>query len=106
KSFWKDKLVVRGSMGYGFSPPSLSESRRGDGTFNTALEPEKGLNYELGLRGVLLHRRLNFDLSVYRMNVRGLLVPQVDEMGATYYENSGSALQKGIELSAFFTAVN
>ncbi|HET8572502.1 MAG TPA: TonB-dependent receptor [Edaphocola sp.] len=105
KSAWDGRMVFRGSVGYGFSPPSVSESRTGDGTFNTALEPEKGLNYELGLRGMLLHRRLNYDLSLYRMNISGLLVPQVDSTGATYYRNTGRALEKGIELSVFYSMI-
>lgn len=106
KSIWNDKMVIRGSVGYGFSPPSVSESRAGDGTFNTNLAPEKGLNYELGLRGMLLHHRLNYDLSLYQMNISGLLVPQVDSMGATYYLNAGSTLQKGLELSVFYAIVD
>lgn len=105
KSVWDGNMVFRGSAGYGFSPPSVSESRVGDGTFNTSLEPEKGLNYELGLRGILLHHRLNYDLSVYRMNISGLLVPQTDSLGATYYQNAGSALQKGLELSVFYSII-
>ena len=106
KSVWNDKMVIRGSVGYGFSPPSVSESRAGDGTFNTNLAPEKGLNYELGLRGMLLRHRLNYDLSLYQMNISGLLVPQVDSMGATYYQNAGSTLQKGLELSVFYSIVD
>lgn len=101
KPLWGDGLVFRASAGKGFSTPTTDETRLGDGSFNSDLKAEVGLNYEVGFRGVLLQKRFNYDLSFYWMEVNNLFVPQTDSGGQSYYVNAGKTRQRGIELSLY-----
>lgn len=94
------------SMSYGFAPPTLSEVNNGDGTFNKTLKAEKGINYELGIRGTLLNEMLNFDASVYQMNLDNAILPYYLANGRSNYRNAGATNQKGLELSVSYIAVH
>ncbi len=99
------QLAAYGSISYGFSPPSIAEVRPSEGTFNTALAPEKGTNYEVGFRGNLWQNRLGFDLTGYSLQLRETIVRRSTESGAEYFVNAGKTAQNGLELTATFDLI-
>jgi iron complex outermembrane recepter protein len=86
-----------GIVSYGFSPPSLAELRPSDGKYYGELQPEKGWNMELGLKGFLLNSRLQYDLNFYRFTLNDAIVRRNNSAGAEYFVNAGNTLQQGIE---------
>lgn len=102
---FNQNVAAHASISYGFSPPTLSEVNNGDGTFNTDLKAEKGINYEAGLRGTLLNEALNFDASVYNMNLTNAILPYYLANGRSNYRNAGATNQKGLELSLYYYAL-
>jgi len=105
KTFNKN-VAAHASVSYGFSPPSLSEINNGNGTFNKDLKAEKGINYELGFRGTILDDALNFDASVYQMNLTNAILPYYLANGRSNYRNAGATDQKGLELSLNYLLIH
>ncbi|HTH81480.1 MAG TPA: TonB-dependent receptor [Mucilaginibacter sp.] len=105
KTFNKN-VAAHASISYGFSPPTLSEVNNGDGTFNKDLKPEKGINYEIGMRGTVFNESLIFDASVYQMNLDNTILPYYLANGRANYRNTGSTDQKGLELSLHYYAIH
>ncbi|MDB4926879.1 TonB-dependent receptor plug domain-containing protein [Mucilaginibacter sp.] len=105
KLFGKN-VAAHASVSYGFSPPTISEVNNGDGTFNKTLNAEKGVNYELGLRGTILNETLNFDASVYQMDLNNAILPYYLANGRSNYRNAGATKQKGLELSLSYLAIH
>jgi len=93
-----DKNVsVYASVSRGFSPPTVSEVLRSDGLFGTNLQPEEGIDYELGIKGTLLQNKIFFDVSSFFFDLKNTIVQRIDVDGVYYYVNAGSAKQKGVE---------
>jgi iron complex outermembrane receptor protein len=82
----------------GFSTPTTAEMLSSDGMFGTNLQPEDGMDYELGFRGSLLHDRLYFDFSGFLSHLHNTIVQRIDTNGVYYYVNAGSTKQNGIEV--------
>ncbi|MEM7655096.1 MAG: TonB-dependent receptor [Bacteroidota bacterium] len=99
-------LTAYGNLSHGFSPPSLSETLTPDGALNPEIQPETGWNYELGFRGRLLNQRLWLDLSVYRMDIRNLLVPKRLDADQFVGRNAGRTLHDGLELAADYAIID
>jgi iron complex outermembrane receptor protein len=85
------------SVARGFSTPTVSEMLRSDGLFGTNLQPEDGIDYELGARGNLFRGRLYFDISGFIFDLKNIIVQRIDSAGVFYYVNAGSTNQKGVE---------
>ena len=81
----------------GYSPPTIAEVRPSEGSFYTNLQPEFGWNFELGLRGSIFQRSLQFDLTAYQFKLKEAIVRRTDISGAEYFINSGGTNQKGFE---------
>lgn len=96
---FEDNISVYGSISKGFSPPTVQELRTNEGTINEGLEAERGFNYEIGVRGNTLYNMLNFDLSLFNMDLRETIVSRVSESGVVVFNNSGATSQKGLEVS-------
>jgi iron complex outermembrane receptor protein len=63
-------------------------------------EPDKTLNYEVGVKGAALERRVSFDASVYYIDWRDAQISGSCEEGLYGYKSNGSqARSQGIELS-------
>lgn len=92
-----DNISVYGSVARGFSPPTVSEMLRSDGMFGTNLQPQDGMDYELGLRGSLLKGKLYFDINGFLFQLKNTIVQRIDTSGVFYYVNAGSTKQNGIE---------
>lgn len=87
-----------------FETPALSElsaNPNGSGGFNESLNPQKALNYEIGLRG-LLGQIVKYDLAIFRIDLENELVPYELAVypGRTFYRNAGNSTRMGVELGA------
>jgi iron complex outermembrane receptor protein len=70
---------------------------RSDGLFGTNLQPQDGMNYEIGLRGNILNSKLYFDINAFLFHLKNTIVQRIDAAGVFYYVNAGSTRQKGAE---------
>ncbi len=98
----KKNVSVYGSVARGFSPPTVSEVLRSDGLFGTNLQPEDGMDYEVGIKGALLHNKLYFDISGFFFDLKNTIVQRIDINGVYYYVNAGSTKQNGVETFASY----
>jgi len=94
-----DFLSLHASVSSGFSPPSSSEIKNVDGSINPLIQAEKAVNYELNAKGNLLKSRLAYDLSLFKMDMKGELIAQSVQQGITIYNNAGKTHHNGAELA-------
>ena len=99
-------VSVYGSVARGFSPPTVSEVLRSDGLFGTNLQPEDGMDYEVGIKGTLLRNKLYFDVSGFLFDLKNTIVQRIDTNGVYYYVNAGSTKQNGVETYASYQLVD
>jgi len=92
-----NSLQLSGLVSRGFSPPTVSELLPSTGIINTALRPEYGWNYELGLRWQLPSGRWGAGVNYFRFMLQDALVQRRDSSGADFYTNAGGTRQQGIE---------
>jgi iron complex outermembrane receptor protein len=89
---------VYASISKGFSPPVTDELLPSGSAFNPQLQPEQGLNYELGMR-YRLPNKLWIELNGYYFRLDQTIVQRRDAGGGDYYVNAGNTIQPGIEAS-------
>lgn len=94
------------SLSHGFSPISLEETLLPNGQINTNLKPETGWNFEIGTRGSLLNNRLQYNVSIYRLNIKNLLVARRTSEDQFIGINAGETQHDGIEASLNFGLVS
>ncbi|GLU43459.1 TonB-dependent receptor [Allomuricauda sp. NBRC 101325] len=89
---------IYANISKGFSNPSLEETLTPDGIINPDVAQETGINYELGSEWFLFQKRLSTNVTVYRMDVKNLLVAQ--RVGEDQYigRNAGKTRHQGLEL--------
>ncbi len=92
-----DKYSLHFSLSNGFSPPTTTEVRTNEGGVNTALQGEKGTNYELNFRGSPA-RTLSFDLALFRFQLDDAITSFTDFQGVQLFRNAGEVSQRGLEL--------
>ena len=96
------KTNVYTNLASSFESPTLSElsnNPTGIGGFNADLNPQKAVNYEVGIKQFLgSHMRL--DVAVFQVNVQDELVPyQLKEFpGRVFYRNAGNSQRRGVEV--------
>ncbi|MEM6845837.1 MAG: TonB-dependent receptor [Bacteroidota bacterium] len=100
-----DRISLRGDVSLGFSPPTIEEVRTNEGSINLDLRPERGINYELGLRGLVLNDKLQLDASAFYFQLSETIVQRQSERGTTLFTNTGSTDQTGFELAATWFAI-
>jgi iron complex outermembrane receptor protein len=93
-----DAFSVQANASWGFSPPTLAEVRPSNAIFNVTLEPERGMQIEIGSRGYFLNRRFFIDAALYHFALDQTIVVRRDVDGADYFVNAGSTNQNGMEL--------
>jgi len=89
--------TVYASVSRGFSLPSIEETLTAEGTINPNIKSENGYNFEVGGKFYFLNRNLFAEVSLYRMEIKDLLVAQ--RLGDDQYVgvNAGETLHQGIE---------
>ena len=93
-----DNLSLYSSISHGFSPLSLEETLLPDGQINTELKPETGWNFEIGTRGSFLKNRLQYNASIYQLDIKNLLVSRRVAQDQYIGVNAGKTKHKGLEL--------
>lgn len=90
--------MLYASISHGFSTPGVAETLTPEGLINTDLQPEMGVNYEIGHKGSWLNSRLYTELSLFSIQVDNLLV--ADRIAEDQYvgKNLGKTDHNGIEL--------
>lgn len=94
------------SLSHGFSPISLEEILRPDGKINTSLKPETGWNFEVGTRGSIFQNKLQFNLSLFRLNLKNLVVSRRTEEDQYIGINAGKTQHNGIEIAIDYQLVS
>lgn len=92
-----ENISLFSSASHGFSPISLEETLLPDGQINTNLQPETGWNFEIGSRGNFFKNRLQFNLSLYRLNIKNLLVSRRTAQDEFIGINAGRTQHDGLE---------
>jgi iron complex outermembrane receptor protein len=90
-------VSVYASASRGFSTPTVSEVEKSNGLIGPPLQPEDGVDYELGTRGSLFQGRLFFDVNAFYFQIRDAIVQRIDSSGVMYSVNAGGTNQHGIE---------
>ena len=98
--------IIYSSISHGFSPPSLEETLLPDGLINTDIKPESGWNYEIGSRGDFFNNTLHFDISIYRMVVKDLLVARRTSDDQFIGVNAGKTNYNGLEVGLNYIFIN
>ncbi|MFL1011915.1 TonB-dependent receptor family protein [Flavisericum labens] len=91
---------IFGNINHGFSPISLNETLLPDGQINPDIKPETGWNFEIGSRGSALNERFRYSLSVFRLNIKNLLVSRRTSQDQFIGVNAGKTQHDGLETSA------
>lgn len=116
KSIWSPKFGISyqlskrsgvfTSISHGFSPVSLEETLRPDGQVNTNLRPETGWNLETGIRTSTTNNRLQFNASIYRLNIKNLLVARRIAEDQFIGINAGKTQHDGMEVSLHYKLIS
>ncbi|SMO44127.1 iron complex outermembrane recepter protein [Saccharicrinis carchari] len=91
------QIYVFGSLGHGFSTPSVEEAQMPNGSFNKNIKPEEGMSYEMGTRWAYPEANIYADLTLYWMRMKNLLVTERDAIDQFYGKNAGKTAHRGIE---------
>ena len=87
------------SIAQSFETPSTTElvNRPDDlGGLNSDIDPQKAVNYELGVKGEAL-RRLRYEFAVFYIDLEDELIA-FEENGRTFFRNAGESRRYGVEL--------
>ena len=81
-----------------FEPPTTTELRKegGAGGFNSNLEAQRAVNFEVGLKG-MLPGRLRYEFVVYQIWTDDEIVQYELADGQEYYGNAGKTERHGVE---------
>jgi iron complex outermembrane receptor protein len=90
-------ISLYASAARGFSPPTVSELLTSSGVIGYNLQPEDGIDYEIGIRGNLFQEKLYFDISSFFFHIQNAIVQRIDTSNVYYYVNAGSTRQDGLE---------
>lgn len=87
------------SVSRGFSLPATEETLTSQGTINPDIKPENGYNFEAGGKFYFFNKTLYTEISLYRMEIKDLLVAK--RVGDDQYVgvNAGKTLHEGIEIT-------
>ena len=99
-------VSVYASASRGFSTPTVQELEKSNGAVGPALQPEDGVDYELGARGSFLKGRLFYDLDAFVFHIRNAIVQRIDSFGVAYSINAGGTDQHGLETLVSYRIVD
>lgn len=91
------EVALYASAARGFSTPTVQELEKTNGVVGPNLQPEDGIDYEIGTRGNLFHGRLFFDINAFFFHLNNTIVQRIDSFGVGYSINAGKTDQHGIE---------
>jgi iron complex outermembrane receptor protein len=74
----------------------LANQPNSTGGFNTSLDPQRTVNFEVGTRGTV--GRLTYSLTGYLSRIKDAIVQYQEVSGRAYFTNAGRVKNDGIEL--------
>jgi iron complex outermembrane receptor protein len=77
----------------------LAETLTPSGTINPNIKPEKGINYEMGTKGMVFKNKLFYDLTFFTMHINDLIVAQRIGEDEFVGVNAGKTINKGLEMT-------
>ncbi len=98
-------LSAHASVSAGFSPPTEAEVRPSDASINLSLQPERGTNYEAGVRGSLFNQRFTYDVVAFHFKLKETIVSRTTPSGVAVFANAGTTRQQGVEVAAGYAFV-
>jgi iron complex outermembrane receptor protein len=99
-------ISVYASASRGFSTPTVQELQKSTGVVGPPLQPENGIDYELGGRGSFLNGRLFVDIDGFIFHIKNAIVQRIDSNGVSYSVNAGGTNQHGIETLVSYRLVD
>jgi iron complex outermembrane receptor protein len=84
------------SISKGFSPPTVAELLPTGSAINLGLQPEDGINYDIGLRTTAFEK-LYIDVNAFIYRLKNTIVQRRDALGGDFYINAGKTKQHGVE---------
>jgi iron complex outermembrane receptor protein len=87
------------------TPTTTSLANPDGGGINSDLKAQKSVNYELGVKGLLLSDRLQYEAAVFHVRVHDELVPFTQGF-QTFHENADLSTQTGFELGVSYEPVS
>jgi iron complex outermembrane recepter protein len=84
------------SIARGFSPPTTAEITPSGSNINLDLDPEDGINYDVGMKASL-PGGLFIDINAFLFRLQNTIVQRRDQAGGDFFINSGRTRQAGIE---------
>lgn len=69
-------------------------------------DPDRLTNYELGVKGLFLDRRLQFELSAFYIDWTDIQLRVTNSQGFSYPGNGDTAVSKGVEVNASYAFRN
>lgn len=94
------------NISHGFSPLSLQEVLLPNGQVNNNLNPETGWNFEIGAKGSIFQNRLTYNVSLYRLSIKNLLVARRTAEDAFVGINAGKTNHDGLETDFQYRFIN
>ena len=104
KKVFTDDFSLKATVSRGFSPPTIAELLPSTGVISTNLEAEYGWNYEMTFGYDLFKRKLRVEATGFYFKLNKALVQRRDSSGADFFVNAGDVKQKGLEITADYTA--
>jgi iron complex outermembrane receptor protein len=102
---FNENVSVYGSVGTGYTPPSLGSIINSLNQIVTGLKPETGMQYELGTKGTLANSKFSYQLAVYDLDVTNrFLTEYVNGVSSTV--NVGEQRDMGVELYMAYDIIN
>ncbi|HEV8080927.1 MAG TPA: TonB-dependent receptor plug domain-containing protein, partial [Chitinophagaceae bacterium] len=89
-------INIYAGIAKGFSPPTTAELLPTGGAINLGLNAEKGINYDVGLKGNFL-KGIYIDINAFFFSLKNTIVLRRNAAGSDFYLNAGGTKQYGIE---------
>ncbi|MBR9999420.1 MAG: TonB-dependent receptor [Cyclobacteriaceae bacterium] len=87
------------NISHGFSPPALAETLTPEGSINPDIQPETGMNYEIGTKGQVFRNKMFYDIVLFTMDIRNLIVARRTGDDAFVGVNAGKTVHNGMEIT-------
>ena len=97
-----DNISIFGNISHGFSSPNIDETLDENGIVNPDIKPETGWNYEVGIIGSTNDNSLSYNLGLYFMDIKNLLVAQRTSFDTFTGVNAGRTTHPGLEATVNF----
>jgi iron complex outermembrane receptor protein len=98
-------INVYTSVAKGFSPPTTAELLPTGGTINLGLDPEEGINYDIGVKATFFNN-LYIDINAFTYSLKNTIVQRRTAGGGDFFVNAGNTKQHGIETYLSYSLFN